>query len=92
MLRPEGLRTYLGHEDQVTVVAWHPFKEELFATASHDGQISYWLTGSGILHHVPEAHSTMVWGLDWHPEGHTIASTGNDHKIKFWGRLRPQDY
>ena len=25
------------HEDQVTVVAWHPYKEELFASASHNG-------------------------------------------------------
>lgn len=91
MLKPDGVRSFLGHQDQVTVAAWHPSREELFASASHDGQISYWLSNHGGLHHVPQAHSTMVWGLAWHPEGKSIASTGNDHKIKFWGRLRPHD-
>jgi WD40 repeat protein len=28
---------FTGHDDQVTVVTWHPIKEELFASASHNG-------------------------------------------------------
>lgn len=55
------------HEDQVTVVAWHPFKEELFASASHNGEIMYWLANSGHLHTISKAHATMIWGLAWHP-------------------------
>ena len=33
----------------------------------------------------------MVWGLAWHPEGHMLVSTGNDHKLRFWGQNRPKD-
>ncbi len=38
-----------GHQDSVSVVAWHPYKEELFASASgsstqlkENGQIIFW--------------------------------------------------
>ncbi len=85
------------HTDQVTVVAWHPQKEELFASASHNGEIIYWLANSGHLHTIDHAHTsekgepTMIWGLGWHPEGNIIASTGNDHKIRFWGRNKPHE-
>lgn len=62
-----------GHEDQVTVVAWHPHKEELFASASHNGQIIFWLAKSagreGMLHRIDGAHRQMIWGMDWHPQG-----------------------
>jgi WD40 repeat protein len=34
---------------------------------------------------------SMIWGLAWHPEGHMIASTGNDHKLRFWGRNKLTD-
>lgn len=73
------------------MVAWHPYKEELFASASHNGQIIYWLANSGHLCTVEKAHSTMIWGMAWHPQGHMIASTGNDHKIRFWGRCKPHE-
>jgi hypothetical protein len=33
----------------------------------------------------------MVWGLAWHPEGHMMVSTGNDHKLRFWGQNKPKD-
>lgn len=31
----------------------------------------------------------MIWGMAWHPQGHMLASTGNDHKIRFWGKTKP---
>lgn len=33
----------------------------------------------------------MIWGMAWHPAGQMLASTGNDHKIRFWGRNKPND-
>lgn len=77
-----------GHEDQVTVVAWHPHKEELFASASHNGQIIFWLAKSagreGMLHRIDGAHRQMIWGMDWHPQGQMLASSGNDQRVRLW--------
>lgn len=82
---------FQGHDNQVTSVDWHPFKEELFASGSYTGQIIYWHANNGLLHLIDKAHfspkgdPSMVWGLAWHPEGHMLVSTGNDHKLRFWG-------
>ena len=79
------------------MAAWHPQKEELFASASHSGQLMFWLANYGHLHTTDKAHFTpkgepsMVWGMAWHPEGHMLVTTGNDHKLRFWGRGKPND-
>ena len=77
-----------GHEDHVTVVTWHPHKEELFASASHNGQIIFWLAKSagrdGMLHRIDNAHKQMIWGMSWHPSGQMLASSGNDMKVRLW--------
>ena len=39
----KDFNTFHGHSGQVTVAQWHPIKEELFASASHSGEISYWM-------------------------------------------------
>ena len=31
-----------GHKGSVLVIQWHPFKEEIFASADAEGQISFW--------------------------------------------------
>ncbi len=88
---------FQGHDNQVTTVDWHPFKEELFVSGSLSGQIIFWHANFGHLHTTEKAHFTpkgensMVWGLAWHPEGHMVVSTGNDHKLRFWGRNMPKD-
>lgn len=85
-------KTFQKHDAQITCATWHPHKEELFASASHSGQIMYWMANYGHLHTTPRAHfkspteGSMVWGLAWHPEGHILVSTGNDHKLRFWAR------
>ena len=38
----QEVNCFEGHEDKVNVVTWHPTKEELFASASHNGQIILW--------------------------------------------------
>jgi WD40 repeat protein len=36
------LQHFQGHDNQVTTVAWHPHKEELFVSGSLSGQIIFW--------------------------------------------------
>jgi WD40 repeat protein len=31
------INCFEGHDEKITVVAWHPFKEDLFASASYSG-------------------------------------------------------
>lgn len=49
-----------GHDDPINVVGWHPFKEDLFASASNgakNGQIIYWSASLGsMLHKIDNAH------------------------------------
>jgi len=33
----------------------------------------------------------MIWGLAWHPQGHMLASTGNDWRVRFWGKPKPYE-
>lgn len=37
------------------------------------------------------AHESNVWCLDWHPLGHLLVSSSNDHATRFWTRHRPED-
>jgi len=86
------LNTFQKHDDPITAAVWHPLKEELFASSSsHSGQIIQWHATYGHLHTIQKAHASMVWGLAWHPEGHQLVSTGNDHKLRFWGRQKPSE-
>jgi len=54
-----------------------------------------------MLHKIDKAHQTiqnqrpaptMIWGLAWHPEGHMLASTGNDWRVRFWGKHKPYEH
>jgi len=38
----QEVKEFEGHKDSVLVIQWHPFKEEIFATACQSGQISFW--------------------------------------------------
>lgn len=76
-------------------MTWHPFKEELFASAAHDGHIIIWaasmLGKEGMLHKIEKAHNTQIWGMAWDPTGQMLASTGNDQRVRFWGKQKPYE-
>lgn len=42
-----------------------------------------------MLEKIEKAHTSMIWDLAWHPSGMFLASSGNDHKMRYWGRMRP---
>ncbi len=93
----KDFNTFQKQPDPVTTAAWHPQSEDIFASASYKGDIHFWHTRFGHLHTIEKAHlnssqpATQVWGLAWHPEGNQIVSTGNDRKLKFWGKNNPKD-
>jgi len=87
----ECMREFKEHEDKISFLAWHPIKEELFASASHSksGEIKLWMANYGKLYDIKEAHNNMVWALAWHPSGNILASSGNDFQIRGWARNKP---
>ena len=40
-------------------------------------------------HKIQQAHDFAIWSLDWHPQGHILASGSNDRVTRFWTRARP---
>jgi len=87
------VQTFRGHKKEVTSLAWHPHFERVFASGSFDGSIRYWMTGpdGSTQAEICGAHDAAIWDLAWHPMGHIIASTSNDHSTRFWTRNRPGD-
>ncbi|KAI5187326.1 hypothetical protein NEHOM01_2093, partial [Nematocida homosporus] len=38
---------------------------------------------------IPDAHNKTIWSMDFHPVGHTLATSSVDNTVKFWARSRP---
>jgi len=66
------------HKDAILTVQWHPFKEEIFASADQLGTISFWKQSYGKLHDITHAHNKNIYNMDCHPTGTMLASTGQD--------------
>ena len=80
--------TFKGHDREVTACAWHPFNARLFASGGYDGRVSHWLVGRDEPLHTHMAHEQAVWDLAFHPVGHVLATASNDHRVRFWCRVR----
>lgn len=88
----EEVKIFRGHTGDVQTVAWHPMHEKLFVSGCLEGSIKYWSADNDkCIGSIDEAHDSHVFALDWHPLGHVIASSSNDHATKFWTRNRPGD-
>ncbi|EME31204.1 hypothetical protein Gasu_14510 isoform 2 [Galdieria sulphuraria] len=88
----QELQTFRGHKREVTSCQWHPYHETLFVSGGWDCCIFFWLVGANEPAAViPDAHESAVWDLNWHPIGHILVSSSNDHATKFWTRNRPGD-
>lgn len=85
-------QVFRGHRRDVTSLEWHPQHKDFFVSGAYDGAIYYWVVGqTDPVASVPCAHQSSVWDLDWHPMGHILATSSNDHATKFWTRQRPGD-
>lgn len=84
--------TYKGHKKEVTSLTIHPHIKDLFVSGGAEGGLYFWqMFDEHPLEIVDGAHETTIWGLDFHPLGHVLASGSMDNSCRFWTRERPED-
>jgi serine/threonine protein kinase len=79
----DRVRTYRGHKDFVTALAFSPNGKWL-ASAGLDGSIRIWATGSSRLMRRLYGHRGRVGGLAFSPAGDTLVSAGSDGQVRIW--------
>jgi WD40 repeat protein/serine/threonine protein kinase len=81
----EDCVTLRGHSDEVKSVAFHPLDPAVVASASVDGTIKLWNTRTGnTLRTIPAGG---VMSLAFSPDGHLLATVGNDKGVNIWDTL-----
>jgi serine/threonine protein kinase len=79
----DRVRTYRGHKDFVTTLAFSPNGKWL-ASAGLDGSIRIWATGSSRLMRRLYGHRGRVGALAFSPSGETLVSAGADGQVRIW--------
>jgi len=74
---------WLGHEDQVTALAFSP-DGTLLASGSEDTTIVFWEVETGEVKWPSIGHWASVTSLTFHPDGRSMLSGGEDNKIRTW--------
>jgi WD40 repeat protein len=78
-----GFATFLGHDDEVTGVAFDA-KGKRVASASADGTIKVWDAETGQVLHTLRGHAGRVEDVAFSPDGQQMASAGYDQTVKVW--------
>lgn len=79
----EKVRTYRGHNDYVTAVAYSGGGKQL-ASSSLDGNVRIWSGQSNRLTRSLSAHQGRANALAFAPSGDVLASAGADGKVRVW--------
>jgi WD40 repeat protein len=77
------LRTFKGHSDEVTDVAFSPDGKQL-ATASRDRTARIWYAATGKELHALKGHDNFVDSVAFSPDGKWIATGGWDAAVRLW--------
>ncbi|KAI8870010.1 WD40 repeat-like protein, partial [Ramicandelaber brevisporus] len=84
------LQQMRGHQVELGAIVWHPHHESLLTSGSANGQIRHWIVGEeNSVAVIDKAHDYAAWALDYHPDGHLLASGSNDTTARIWRPVRP---
>ncbi len=79
------LRTYSGHQSQVTSLSWSPDSRRV-VSSDQNGVVKVWdsATGKDLLTYQGHRQAQSVNTVRWSPDGHSIASGGDDTTVQAW--------
>jgi len=80
------VRTLEGHRQRVCAVAWN---RDTLASGSRDRTVAFRDVRSPTAVTRLLGHKQEVCGLRWSPDGHNLASGGNDNKLIVWDPAAP---
>lgn len=84
-LNHQFLFSLTGHSNWVRCVKFPPKSDHQLATCSDDSTIKLWdLNGKMCTQTFKSHHPSIVKCVEFHPEGHFLASSGNDKQINIF--------
>ena len=83
----ELVRSYRGHRDFVSAVAFSPDGKYL-ASGSHDGQVRIWLTSTRRLYRTLAHSAGEIRSLSFSPTGDLLAAASEDGRVRIWNYRR----
>lgn len=79
----DRIRSYRGHSDFVTALAFRP-DGDMLASAGLDGNIRLWSTNRSRLLRRLRGHRGRVGSISFSPDGKYLASAGEDGQLRIW--------
>lgn len=77
--------TFPGRGEAVRDVQWSPTDAFAFAFGTDNGTMQHWsIKDNKQAIRKRSAHDKTCSSIDWHPDGHYLASAGHDHTVKIW--------
>ncbi|KAK2197688.1 bifunctional WD40-repeat-containing domain superfamily/WD40 repeat/Pre-mRNA 3' end processing protein Pfs2-like/WD40-YVTN repeat-like-containing domain superfamily [Babesia duncani] len=77
-----------------TCIAWNPIFPSVFAVGDNKSRLLHFTSDfeqpvSEITTSCPPAKDTSILSMDWHPQGHCLATCSDDKVVRFWCRSPP---